>query len=143
MISGADLVRATVLLLATLNIGLSATKRRAFAIIALESGVYAVWSWLALFNGAPFQGPMPAAVTVLIVVLVAGLVAKTDLSARILRRLSWESKLDWALFGDRFAKRMGLAKARMAERERRAKDLGISVVDVLKLEHAEEKRRRE
>ncbi|MDH2908488.1 MAG: hypothetical protein PXZ07_00050 [Candidatus Eremiobacteraeota bacterium] len=80
----------------------------------------------------------------LVVALAAGASAKVGFAKKMFRATGIDEKLGnigWKFFGDRVAKRVDLAKTRMAAREARAKEMGISVIDVLKLEHDEEKRR--
>lgn len=136
---GLLIVRALTVSLALLNVGAALARRRPIALVATEGALYAWWIWLVLFRAE--EPAFSTWLGLLVVVLVSGAVAKFNVGAALLRRMNVPSG-GWPYFGTAFRNRTELAKIRMAAREQRAKELGVNVIDVMKMEHAEEKKKR-
>ncbi len=118
-------MRVIALTLAVLNVGMALARRRPRGWILFEVGVYAVWSSCVFLLNAP---ALP-----FLIILTMLMVGKTELSRFLLRNgADLEIRLRRAVYGERFTKRIEVAQARMADRERRAREQGVSILDILK-----------
>lgn len=123
------------------NIALAARSGRSPLALFIEALIYVASAGLATFVGVRTRTFQPA-LALLTIVLVAGLVSRLEVGKRVLRLLRLHDALNETALGRRFNARVDLAKLRMAERDRKARELGISVVDVLEIEHAEKHSKR-
>lgn len=119
--------------IALLNACISIWKRRGAALIAVEVGIYVALSACVLLFGFSTASLLMAAMIVL--------VGNTGLSRMILRNAAPEGAIRRMVIEERLSRRIELAEIRMADRERRAREEGVSVLEILKREQLNEGRR--